>query len=73
MTKRDDHVHVAVMFTAYTEDTNPNKEFAELTYETTCTGYLAYPFQNEEGNNHAVILPVHDLMRILQRKKLVQL
>jgi hypothetical protein len=35
MTKYDDIVHVPVMFTEYTEDTNPNNEFAELTYENT--------------------------------------
>ena len=35
---------------------------------TTCTGYLAYPFQNQEVNNHAGILPVNDLMCILQEK-----
>ena len=35
MTKHDDHVHVPVMFTEYTENTNPNNEFAELTFERT--------------------------------------
>jgi hypothetical protein len=35
MTKHDDHVHVPVMFTEYTEDTNPNNEFAELMHENT--------------------------------------
>jgi len=29
MTKHDGHVHVPVMFTEYTEDTNTNNEFAE--------------------------------------------
>jgi hypothetical protein len=35
MTKQEGNVHVPVMFTEYTEDTNPNNEFAELTYENT--------------------------------------
>jgi hypothetical protein len=33
MTKHAEDVHVPVMFTAYTEGTNSNKEFAKQTYE----------------------------------------
>jgi hypothetical protein len=35
MTKEVGNVHVPVMFTEYTEGTNPNNEFAERTYDNT--------------------------------------
>jgi len=50
MTKHDDHVHFPVMFTEYTEDTNPNNEFAELTYENTIESDLALSEIGEVGS-----------------------
>jgi hypothetical protein len=35
MTKQGSNVHVPVMFTEYTEETNPNNEFAKQKYENT--------------------------------------
>jgi hypothetical protein len=35
MTKHGNNVHVPVMLIEYTEDTNPNNEFAMLMYENT--------------------------------------